>query len=128
MNIAIVDADLIGAKKHRFPNLACMKISSYNKDKGNDVELVTSWDSDFSKYDDVYLSKVFTATQVPDHILEIPNIHLGGTGFFFDKAPPLPDAIEHMKPDYHLYDGWVSEMFGNAISHSRIMVSMTKTE
>lgn len=33
MNIAIIDADLIGRKKHRFPNLACMKISSYYKSK-----------------------------------------------------------------------------------------------
>lgn len=27
MNIAIIDADLIGKKKHRFPNLASMKAS-----------------------------------------------------------------------------------------------------
>lgn len=32
MNIAIIDADLIGRKRHRFPNLACMKISGYWKD------------------------------------------------------------------------------------------------
>lgn len=25
--VAVVDADLIGRKKHRFPNLACMKLS-----------------------------------------------------------------------------------------------------
>ncbi|EOS71642.1 hypothetical protein C818_00445 [Lachnospiraceae bacterium MD308] len=25
--IAVVDADLIGRKKYRFPNLACMKLS-----------------------------------------------------------------------------------------------------
>ena len=30
-NIAIIDADLLGRKKHRFPNLACMKISGYWK-------------------------------------------------------------------------------------------------
>ena len=39
MKIAIIDADLIGRKKHRFPNLACMKISGYYKDLGNEVEL-----------------------------------------------------------------------------------------
>ena len=27
--IAIIDADLIGRKKHRFPNLVCMKLSNY---------------------------------------------------------------------------------------------------
>lgn len=27
--IAVIDADMIGRKKHRFPNLACMKLSGY---------------------------------------------------------------------------------------------------
>ena len=108
MNIGIIDADLIGAKKHRFPNLASMKISAYNKSIGNDTKLITTWDDDFEQYDDIYLSKVFTATEVPSHILNLPNIHLGGTGFYFDKAPPLPNEVEHIMPDYHLYDEWVS--------------------
>lgn len=33
----------------------------------------------------------------------------GGTGFFYDKAPKLPAAIEHHMPDYHLYDGFVNQ-------------------
>lgn len=108
MNIGIIDADLIGAKKHRFPNLASMKISAYNKNLGNEVKLITSYDEDFSQYDDIYLSKVFTATEVPRNVIELPNIHCGGTGFFYDKAPPLKDEIEHCMPDYHLYDKWIS--------------------
>ena len=39
MEIAIIDADLIGRKKHRFPNLACMKLSGYHKGLGYTVEL-----------------------------------------------------------------------------------------
>ena len=31
MKIGIIDADLIGKKRHRFPNLACMKIAGYYK-------------------------------------------------------------------------------------------------
>ena len=31
MNIAVIDADLIGRKRHRFPNLVCMKLSGYHK-------------------------------------------------------------------------------------------------
>ena len=58
MNVGIIDADLIGAKKHRFPNLASMKISAYNKNLGNEVKLITSYDEDFSQYDDIYLSKM----------------------------------------------------------------------
>ena len=109
MRIGIIDADLIGVKKHRFPNLASMKISGYNKSVGNETELITTWDFDSTLYDEIYLSKVFTATEVPQAILELPNIHYGGTGFFYDKAPPLKDEIEHCMPDYHLYDGWMAE-------------------
>ena len=110
MNIGIIDADLIGAKNHRFPNLASMKISAYNKNLGNNVKLITSYDEDFNQYDDIYLSKVFTATEVPQSIIDLPNIHCGGTGFFYDKAPPLKDEIEHCFPDYHLYDDWISTL------------------
>ena len=34
MKIAIIDADLIGRKNHRFPNLVCMKLSGYYKEMG----------------------------------------------------------------------------------------------
>lgn len=40
LNIAIIDADLIGRNKHRFPNLACMKISGYYKENGDQVTLI----------------------------------------------------------------------------------------
>lgn len=39
MKICIIDADLIGRKKHRFPNLVCEKISAYWKEKGAEVTL-----------------------------------------------------------------------------------------
>lgn len=119
MNIGIIDADLIGAKKHRFPNLASMKISAYNKNLGNDVKLITTYDEDFSQYDDIYLSKVFTATEVPQNVIELPNIHYGGTGFFYDKAPPLEDEIEHCMPDYHLYDNWISQLIEGGVKQSQ---------
>lgn len=109
MKIAIIDAELIGKKKHRFPNLVSMKISGYYKNQGNDVELITEYTDDLKSYDKVFLSKVFTETQVPEWVLELPNIEYGGTGFFYDNAPPLDSAIEHCMPDYHLYDVWVDK-------------------
>lgn len=42
------------------------------------------------------------------------NVHIGGTGFFFDKAPNLPNEIEHHAPDYHLYDDWIAEQVASA--------------
>ena len=81
----------------------------FHKRSGDDVVLITSEDglSDIDKYDKVYLSKVFTDTIIPDDLLQIQNITYGGSGFFNEDAPFLQYEIEHMKPDYHLYDTWV---------------------
>ena len=118
MKVAIIDADLLGRTKHRFPNLVCEKISAYWKERGAEVELKLNYE-ELEKYDEVFISKVFTDTWVPDWILEkvdmdagtadLPsNIHVGGTGFFFAHAPNLDDEIEHHMPDYHLYDEWIN--------------------
>lgn len=107
MNVAIIDADLIGRKKHRFPNLACMKLSGYHKRKGDHVELLTSYE--LLGWDLIYVSKVFTDTEVPEEVLTAPNVQYGGTGFYYDQAPPLPDEVEHAFPDYHLYDEWIKD-------------------
>lgn len=107
MKVAIVDADLIGRAKHRFPNLACMKLSSYWKAQGAEVTLKTNYEY-LRDFDHVFVSKVFTNTEVPFWLEASGKIHLGGSGFFFDKAPPLPMEIEHRMPDYHLYDAWAS--------------------
>lgn len=108
MRIGIIDADLIGRKRHRFPNLACMKISGYYKEMGNDVKLLLNYEN-LDKYDKIYISKVFTDVIVDKNVLELPNVEYGGTGFFYDKAKPLPYEIEHHMPDYHLYDEWIEE-------------------
>ena len=112
MNIAIIDADLIGRQKHRFPNLVCMKLSAYYKKNGNQVQLKTDY-KNLEQYNKVFISKVFTDTEVPNGIIDLPNVEYGGTGFFYDKSPKLPDDIEHIKPDYNLYDNWVNEKIQN---------------
>lgn len=115
-NVAIVDADLIGRKKHRFPNLACMKISGYIKSQNNKVTLITDYEQlKTNIYDKVYMSKVFMDTYIPEWIVNLSNINYGGTGFFYDKAPNLPYEIEHHMPDYHLYDAWVDQQLKNGV-------------
>ena len=135
MKIGIIDAEIIGKSKHRFPNLVCMKISSYHKSKGDSVTLLLDYDS-VDDYDRVYISKVFTDTEIPcepvdktgkscdtikewyadNPFLKRPNIEYGGTGFYYRDAPPLPDVIEHSFPDYHLYDEWVEMCIEKAVS------------
>ena len=105
-----------------------MKLSSYYKKFGNQVELKIDYD-DLDQYDKVFISKVFMDTEIPfepadktlrkeetiiefykdNEMLNLENVYFGGTGFFYDKAPFLPDDIEHMMPDYHLYNDWVQE-------------------
>jgi hypothetical protein len=115
LNIGIIDADLIHNGNHRFPNLACMKLSGYHKSKGDKVLLSTDY-AHLYQFDIVYISKVFKETKVPDEVLKLSNVKYGGTGFFYDKAPPLPYEIEHHMPDYHLYDDWVNEQIGKGKS------------
>ena len=119
MRVGIIDADLIGKKKHRFPNLVCMKLSSYHKQRGDDVELVMTYDT-LEIYDKVYISKVFTDTYVPAWAINAPWVEHGGTGFYYDKAKPLPDEIEHIMPDYHLYDAFVENAFSHGASKSEM--------
>ena len=108
MNVAIIDAEIIGKNKHRFPNLCSMKIAAYHKQNRDNVQLKTDYDG-LQTFDRVYISKVFTKTHVPEDVLTMPNVVYGGTGFFYDNAPPLPPEIEHIMPDYHLYDERVNE-------------------
>jgi hypothetical protein len=147
--IGIIDADLISRSKHRFPNLACMKISGYHKKMGYDVKLITDYkklyyneniwveyqnalyeyrkeqneytnkvlaekmipcfQKENIKYDKLFISKVFTDTEVDEDFLQMDIVEYGGTGFFYDKAPFLPNEIEHSFPDYNLYNTWVAE-------------------
>ena len=108
MNVAIIDADLVGKKKHRFPNLVCMKLSGHYKEYGDKVTLKLDYDN-LDDYDQIFISKVFTDTPIDSQILQLNNVRYGGTGFYYDQAPSLPDEIEHHMPDYHLYDDWVYE-------------------
>lgn len=103
-NIAIIDADLIGRKNHNFPNLVCMKLSAYYG-----ANLKTDYEN-LDEYDKVYIAKVFTDTPIDDSILSLPNVEFNGTGFYYDKATPLPDEIEHIKPNYDLYTDYIQSI------------------
>lgn len=119
MRVGIADADLIGKQKQRFPNLVCMKLSAYHKNIGDDVELLLDYDS-IESFDKVYVSKVFTETPVPEWVLNAPWVEYGGTGFFYDKAKPLPYEIEHIMPDYHLYDVFVYKAIESGVKADQL--------
>lgn len=117
MKIGILDADLMDHGT-RHPNLALMKISGYYKEQGHDVELIYHSYMDVYEYDEIYISKVFTFSDIPDWLVALPNVHIGGTGFFLDGGPNLPDEIEHHKPDYDLYIDYVNEQIESGKSRT----------
>jgi hypothetical protein len=118
MYIGLIDTDLI-AKTSKFPNLALMKIANYELHQNNDdVVLLTDY-VDLHYYDKLYVSKVFDYTPSPSNLNEYKNIVFGGTGFYFDKASPLPDYIEHIKPYYDLYLDYAQKQPGGTKNYYR---------
>ena len=113
MKIGLIDADLID-NGTRHPNLALMKISGYMQSQGHETELLLDYDK-IREYDKVYLSRVFTFTNIPINLDEYDNLEYGGTGFFLEDAPNLPDEIEHHMPDYHLYDKFIGSEIARGI-------------
>ena len=111
LKIGIIDADLID-KGTRHPNIALMKISAYNKERGHSVKLLETYAS-LDSYDRVYISKVFTYTNVPNGVTSLKNVIIGGTGFFKNGGENLPYEIEHHMPDYSLYKDFVDNEIKN---------------
>lgn len=92
-NIALIDVD-----SHNFPNYALMKISTYHKNKGDNV----FWYDMHSKIkpDKIYASKIFNFSKD----IEFPKgieIEKGGTGY--DVTKKLPAKIDSCLPDYSIY-------------------------
>lgn len=95
--VGLIDVD------GKLPNLALMKISSYYKSMGEQVEFVRP-DSRKCEYEKIYASAIFTKSKTEcQHLQEYygDRIELGGTGWDIKKR--LPGEIERMKPDYDLY-------------------------
>ena len=107
MRIGLIDVD-----GRNFPNLALMKISAYHTSQGDSVE----WYSPFTeRFDRVYMSKVFSFTPDYDLAINADEVIRGGTGYTItlnggrEVYNPhadicLPEEIEHIYPDYSLYN------------------------
>lgn len=106
MRVGLIDVD-----GRNFPNLALMKLSAYHKANSDEVE----WYMPFSdRYDIVYKSKVFSFT--PDYLdhINADIVKDGGTGYqiklingkeiYQPNWDILPEDIEHIYPDYSLYN------------------------
>lgn len=93
MKIGLFDID------SKYHNLALMKLSAYHKSKGHEVEFYQPILK--SSYDKIYVSKIFTKRNINEGYIPEDCI-IGGSGF--DLKSRLPVEIEHIRPDYSLYD------------------------
>lgn len=105
LHIGIIDADLLDHGT-RHPNLALLKISAYCKAYGHVVELLSDYEG-IEQYDAVFLSCVFSFTALREEVLDLPYVYCGGTGIYPDGGENLPYEVEHMCPDYTLYEPYV---------------------
>lgn len=96
----MLDVGIIDVDSHNYPNLALMKISAYEKRQGNNVEL---WNG-LRHYGRVYMAKVFDDSYTKDmeYCIDADEIIKGGTGY--NITDTLPYEIEHIYPDYSLYN------------------------
>ena len=102
MNILLVDAD----SKKNFPNLALMKLSAWLKKQGHRPELIRGipTTAPLEEYKLVYISCIYfqNKDKVLEYAAQFENVVLGGSGIDLDMK--LDDDIEHIMPDYGLYD------------------------
>ena len=93
MKIGLFDID------SKYHNLALMKLSAWHKQKGDKVEFYKPlWRS---TYDKIYCSKILTKANKNNNY-RTNDMICGGSGI--DIKRKLPKEIEHIRPDYSLYN------------------------
>ena len=105
MKVGLIDVD-----SHNYPNLPLMKLSAWHKAQGDTV----GWYQPFDRFDIVYKSKVFVDSADYSEYINADRIVRGGTGYAIHGAggetyrkeddPMLPEQVEHIYPDYSLYN------------------------
>lgn len=85
--VGLVDADLL-AKGTRHPNLVLLKIAGFLFDNNISFELILDDKSDISRFDQIFMSRVFSFTSLPEFYTRAigsadeSKFHIGGTGFY----------------------------------------------
>ena len=89
IKIGLVDADLL-CNGTRHPNLVLMKIAGFLNDNDIDFKLIIDQDEDITPYKLIYISRVFTFTQMPAFYenatpAQQRKFRKGGTGFYANE-------------------------------------------
>lgn len=110
MKVGLIDVD-----GRNFPNLPLMKLSAYHKQQGDTVGFYDPWKGLLEPYDLVYMSKVFSFSADYDYPIYAKEVHRGGSGYCIElengkevyhaeRDTQLPYEVEHIYPDYSLYN------------------------
>ena len=89
--IGLCDADLLD-NGTRHPNLVLMKIAGFLFDNHILFELILDSKANLDKYEHVFMSRVFTFTQLPEFYTKAigtedeAKFHIGGTGFYANET------------------------------------------
>ena len=114
MNIAIWDVEWYH-KQSFIPNVKCMKISSYHKQKGDTTFLISEPQHLSYAYDTMYIIKEkATSPMPPRKILDDNRTVLIGAGLTMFKCKQPGKIIMACRPDYLLYETEEKDKFGNA--------------
>ena len=102
MNIGLIDVDCTS-----YPNLVLMKLSAWHKSQGDSVTLLKPDDvikgqNLFQPWDKLIGACVFTRNMPIVELLREQGADVAGIGT--DDKRELPSEIEHIYPDYDLYD------------------------
>ena len=89
IKIGLVDADLLN-NGTRHPNLVLMKLAGFLHDNGIDFHLIINQNEDIVPYKLIYISRVFTFTQMPAFYdnatpAQKKKFREGGTGFYANE-------------------------------------------
>lgn len=90
IKIGLVDADLL-CNGTRHPNLVLMKLAGFLNDNGVDFKLIIDQNEDIAPYKLIYISRVFTFTQMPAFYenatpIQKSKFRRGGTGFYANEC------------------------------------------
>lgn len=102
---------ILWSDSHNFPSLPMMKVSTYHKNRGDNVYL---YENSPGKCDIFYKSKVFSWSNEPETSPNYDILIEGGSGYSIEVVNGkeiyhkeldnfLPDEIEHQYPDYETF-------------------------
>lgn len=121
MKIAIWDIDWFH-NKESIPNVKCMKLSSFHKQRKDEVFMVVDkFDIDF-KYDRLYIVKEDENSGLPPpYLLTEPKTILIGRGFIYYKGMKVPTPVMACRPDYQLYPKIDNDGKGNSYERAEFI-------